>query len=102
MDLDEDKQKIAVNFDFTEYKIQNREELVLYVSFWKSMDDEEMTQENYLGEAKVLLGACLDLPGDWGIKGDKGEFDLKDLLSEAEEISGRSIKLRAKWTQAEL
>ncbi len=98
MDLDEDKQKIAVSFDFTEYKIQNRDELVLYVSFWKSMEDEEMTQENYLGEAKVALGDCLDLAGDWGIK---GEFDLKDLMSEAEEISGRSIKLRAKWTPAE-
>jgi hypothetical protein len=98
VDLDEDKQKIAVSFDFTEYKIQNRDELVLYVSFWKSIEDEEMTQENYLGEAKVPLGDCLDLAGDWGIK---GEFDLKDFMFEAEEISDRSIKLRAKWTPAE-
>lgn len=69
--------------------------MALYVSFWKSIEDEEMTKENYLGEAKIPLGQCLDVPGEWGIK---GEFELKDFQFEEEDISDRVIKLMAKWT----
>ena len=57
-----------------------------------------MTKENYLGETKVCLGEALDLPGDWGIK---GEFELKDFEYEEQDISDRTIKLRAKWTPSE-
>ena len=51
-----------MDFEFIEYKIQNREDFVLYVSLWKQMEDEEMTKENYLGEVKVPLEGLLEVP----------------------------------------
>jgi len=40
------------------------------------MEDEEMTKENYLGEVKVPLEGLLEVPGEWGMKGEW--FELKD------------------------
>jgi hypothetical protein len=57
VDLTQDKQAIAVQFELIEYKLQDREEFNLYLSLWKSRDFDE---ENYLGERKICLGPLLD------------------------------------------
>ncbi len=78
VDLAKDKQSIAVQFELIEYKLQDREDFNLFLSFWKTRDFDE---ENYLGERKICLGPLLDEPDKWAVN---KKFELEAL--EFEEV----------------
>lgn len=95
IELNKEKLSIAVQFQLTNYKIEDMEKFDMEVSLWKSRN---FVEEEYLGEVSISLGKLLEEPNKWAIN---GKYQLEWVRFEEQEIEKRVVVLQAKWIPSE-